>query len=99
MGRDRDAAGAPPDPPQGQEAPESPTPSLDPDRPLQDQIPRFVRASDDGTGVRKSKVIEHFPGIFPEIDVQDTLVSLINDGTLFQNLPGKYQILQYGKTL
>ncbi|MFX1295556.1 MAG: OB-fold nucleic acid binding domain-containing protein [Promethearchaeota archaeon] len=58
---------------------------------IKDKIVELIRELDDGHGVNINQLKEH-AGI-PEIDFQDALTELINEGTIYQPSSGKYKIL------
>ncbi|NVM53728.1 MAG: hypothetical protein HWN66_08495 [Candidatus Helarchaeota archaeon] len=58
---------------------------------FKDKIVELINKLDEAKGVSINKLKEH--ANIPEIDFQDALTELINEGTIYQPNPGKYKIL------
>ncbi|MHA1648658.1 MAG: OB-fold nucleic acid binding domain-containing protein [Candidatus Helarchaeota archaeon] len=58
---------------------------------FKDKILEIIREFDEGSGVSITLLKEH--AHMPEIDFQDAITELINEGTIYQPSAGKYKIL------
>lgn len=58
---------------------------------FKDEIVELIRKLDEGQGVSSNQLKTNIK--IPENDFQNTIMDLINEGTIYQPSPGKYRIL------